>query len=59
MRVVREIIQEIETGQRTSGNIDVVMQVVEVQFAVAQSHVQGGARVSVPMEDRDLHIPSH
>jgi predicted transcriptional regulator len=59
VRIVQEIIQEIETGQRTSGNIDVVMQVVEVQFAVAQSHVQGGARVSVPMEDRVLHIPSH
>ena len=59
VRIVREIIREIETGQRTSGNIEVVMQVVEVQFAVAQSHVQGGARVSVPMEDRALHIPSH
>ena len=57
--IVREIIREIETGQRTSGNIDVVMQVVEVQFAVAQSHVQGGARVSTPMKDRTLHIPSH
>lgn len=59
VRIIREIVRQIETGERTSGNIDVTMQTVEVQFAVAHSHLNGGARVSVPVADRSLYIPSH
>ena len=54
---IRNIIQELETGQRTSGNIDVTMQSVEVQFGIAHSHLQGGARVNLPVADRSLYIP--
>ena len=54
---IRNIIQELETGERTSGNIDVTMQSVEVQFGIAHSHLQGGARVSLPVADRSLYIP--
>jgi predicted dehydrogenase len=54
---IRNIIREIETGERTSGNIDVTMQSVEVQFGVAHSHLQDGARVSLPVADRSLYIP--
>jgi hypothetical protein len=28
-----------------------------VQFALAHSHLQGGARVQVPVADRTLYIP--
>ena len=54
---IRDIINEIETGERTRGNIDVTMQSVEVQFGLAHSHLQGGARVTLPVEDRSLYIP--
>jgi len=54
---IRNIIQELETGKRTDGHIDVTMQAVEVQFGIAHSHLQGGARVSLPVEDRSLYIP--
>jgi predicted dehydrogenase len=54
---IREIIAEIETGKRTEGNIDVTMRAVEQQFALAHSHLQGGARVTVPVADRSLYIP--
>ena len=54
---IRDIIRELETGQRTAGNIDVTMQAVEVQFGVAYSHLQGGARVQLPVADRSLYIP--
>jgi predicted dehydrogenase len=54
---IRNLIREIETGERTDGNIDRTMQAVEVQFAVAHSHLQNGARVSVPVADRTLVIP--
>ena len=54
---IRSLIKEIETGERTAGNIDVTLQSVEVQFALAHSHLQGGARVQVPVADRTLYIP--
>jgi predicted dehydrogenase len=54
---IRNIIREIETGERTDGNIDRTMQAVEVQFGLAHSHLQDGARVTVPVQDRTLYIP--
>ncbi len=54
---IRDIINEIETGERTRGNIDVTMQSVEPEFGIAYSHLQGGCRVSLPVEDRSLYIP--
>ena len=47
----------MEGGERTAGNIDVTMQTVEAQFGVAHSHLQDGARVSLPIADRSLYIP--
>ena len=57
--IIREIVRELETGQRTSGNIDRTLQAAEAEFAVACSHLQGGARLCVPVEDRGLRIPGH
>ena len=57
--IIREIIRELETGERTSGNIDRTLQVTEAEFAVAHSHLQGGTRICLPLEDRSLYIPGH
>lgn len=57
MCVIRDLIRELETGERTQGNIDVTMQSVETQFGVAHSHLQGGKRVMLPVADRTLYIP--
>ena len=54
---IRNIIREIETGERTTGNIDITMQSVEAQFGIAHSHLQDGARVTLPVADRTLYIP--
>jgi predicted dehydrogenase len=54
---IRSLIRELETGERTTGNIDVTMQSVEVQFGLVQSHFQGGARVALPIADRSVYIP--
>ena len=51
------IIRELETGEPTVGRIDITMQSVEVQFGVACSHLQDGARVALPVADRSLYIP--
>ena len=47
----------METGKSTRGNIDVTKNSVEVQFAVAHSHLDGGTRVEIPVADRSLYIP--
>jgi hypothetical protein len=54
---IRNIIRELETGERTDGNIDRTMEVVEAQFALVHSHLQDGARVSIPVQDRTLYVP--
>lgn len=54
---IRNIIRELETGERTYGNIDVTMQAVEVQFGIAYSHIANGARIPLPVADRSLYIP--
>ena len=54
---IRNIIRELETGERTAGNIDVTMQAVEAQFGIAHSHLKGGTRVTLPVADRSLYIP--
>jgi predicted dehydrogenase len=54
---IRDIIHELETGERTAGNIDVTMQSVEVQFGIVESHLRGGARVTLPIADRSVYIP--
>jgi hypothetical protein len=33
------------------------MQSVEVQFGLVGSHLQGGARVTLPIADRSVYIP--
>jgi predicted dehydrogenase len=57
MCTIRDIIREIETGERTAGNIDVTMQSVEVQHGLVESHLRGGARVTLPVQDRSVYIP--
>ncbi len=54
---IRDIIRELETGERTGGNIDITMQSVEAQFGIAHSHLQGGSRIELPVADRTLYIP--
>ena len=54
---IRDILCELETDERTKGNLDITMQSVEVQFGLAHSHLQGGARVALPVADRSLYIP--
>ena len=54
---IRDIIHQLETGEKTAGNIDTTMRAVEVQFGLAHSHLQDGARVGLPVADRSLYIP--
>lgn len=57
VNTIRNIVRELETGERTYGNIEVTMQVVEPEFGIAHSSLEGGSRVSLPVTDRSLYIP--
>ena len=57
INIIRDLIHSMETGKSTRGNIDVTMNSVEVQFALAHSHLDGGTRVDIPVADRSLYIP--
>ena len=57
INIIRDLIHSMETGKSTRGNIDVTMNSVEVQFALALSHLDGGTRVEIPVADRSLYIP--
>ena len=54
---IRNVIREMETGEKTDGNIEVTMQAVEVQFGLAHSHLNNGQRIDLPLTDRTLYIP--
>ena len=60
VNTVRDLVNELETGQRTRGNIDVTMQVQEVEFGLALSHIRND-RISLPIQGagRQLMVPSH
>jgi predicted dehydrogenase len=57
VNAIRELINELETGERTTGNIDRAMKVVEQQFALLHSSLSGGARTTIPVADRDFYVP--
>ena len=57
VNTIRDLIHSLKTGEPTRGNIDVTMQSVEAQFAIAHSHLAGGTRIDIPVEDRSLYIP--
>lgn len=61
VNTIRSLVRELDTGERALGNIDVTHQVCEAEFGLAWSHVQGGRRIPLPVEDagRSLYIPNH
>ncbi len=61
VNTIRELIHELETGERTLGNIDITHQVCEAEFGLAWSHVSGSQRIDLPVKGkgRSLHIPNH
>ena len=61
VNTIRDLVNELETGERTSGNIDVTHRICEAEFGLAWSHVQGSQRIGLPVEGagRSLHIPNH
>ena len=55
--IIRNLIESIETG--TLGHLEVSHRGMEIAMALAQSHVEGGRLVRIPMSNRSLLIPNH
>jgi len=58
LRAVTELAEAVRSGAPTSGGIEVALRQTEVCVAIAESHLQGGRPVRLPLAARDLYIPS-
>lgn len=55
---IRDLVHAIETGGDTRGGIDIAHLNTEIAFAIIESHRRGGARVTLPLENRDFYMVS-
>ena len=58
VRCIEDLIESIETGQPSQGNVDIARKVMEISMALVESHRRGGARADVPVADRSFYIAS-
>ena len=57
IRCVQDLIRSIESD--TLGHLDVSHRGMEISMAVAQSHIEDGSRVSLPLANRSLYAGNH
>jgi predicted dehydrogenase len=53
---LEDLVRAVEEGRPTLGNVDIAHQATESCFAVAESHLRAGARVDLPVTNRDRYI---
>ena len=53
---LEDLVDSHESGRPTKANISVSHRVAEALLAVPESHRQGGAWISLPVENRDLYV---
>jgi predicted dehydrogenase len=53
---LEDLARAVEEGRPTLGNVEVTHQATECCFAVAASHLRGGARVELPVGERGRYI---
>jgi predicted dehydrogenase len=58
VRIIEDLIQAIETDGTTRGNVRIARAGMEIALGFVESHRRGGARVSLPLEDRALWMAS-
>lgn len=58
VRCIEDLVQAIESGGTTRGNVRVARAGTEIAFGILTSHKQGGARVTLPLKDRTLYMVS-
>ncbi len=53
---IQDIVDAIDTGRDTTGNIHLARSSQEIIFGIIASHRSGGARIELPLADRDLYV---
>jgi predicted dehydrogenase len=53
---LEDLVRAKEEGRPTLGNVEVAHRATEACLAVAQSHLEGGAWVELPLANRDLYV---
>ena len=56
VRCIEDIVEAIDTGGETQGNIHLARISTEMTFGIVDSQRQKGARVEMPMENRGLYL---
>jgi len=56
VRGIEDIVAALDSGGETLGNIGIASRSQEIILSIVESSRQGGARVSLPLENRDLKV---
>ena len=59
VRLIRDLVHALDTGGSTQQGVRAAAQSVEIAFGIIESHRRGGARVSLPLENRNMWMSSH
>lgn len=59
VRLIRDLVHALDTDGPTEQGVRTAAQSVEIAFGIIESHRRGGARVSLPLENRRLWMRSH
>lgn len=59
VRLIQDLVQALDTDGETRQGIRRARQTTEITFGLIESHRQGGARVQLPLERRDLWMWAH
>lgn len=55
---IRDLVEALDTGRETQGNIHLARRSQEMILGFVESHRQGGARVPLPLANRKLYVGS-
>jgi len=56
VKCIKDLVEALETGRDTQGDIQLARRSQEMILGIVESHRQGGIRIPLPLENRDLHV---
>jgi len=57
--IIRDLLQALDAGGETKCPVIIAHRGMEIAIAIAESHVHDGVKVTVPLTNRTLYVPSH
>ena len=56
VNAILDMVEALDNDRDTAGSIHLARRSQEIIFGLIESHRQGGARVALPLADRDLYV---